>query len=151
MDLRFFFIPPFFFKIVILDQKELNECRAIKKEIKAMTREEHLFEGLSRNNFFNLCRVKVLESEPAWIVSHEFTDIEVLSLLKMPKKGRAVSFKEAYKMRWLEKSRAGYLKNSTAVRTPLPKYLKSKGFYLRFSPNELRINPVFWPRGRGES
>lgn len=105
------------------------------------------FRKLSEGRTYLLKPVKVVDYQEAWEITHEFSDFEIQSIYLMEKTGEKISFKEAYRLRWLEMAQKDskgryWLVSSKAIRTPLWKWAKERGYWIKFEENDIFLQNI---------
>lgn len=105
------------------------------------------FRSLSANRTYRLRAIKVVEYQEAWEITHEFTDLDIQSIYTMDRVGDRLTFAEAYRKRWFECAQADpqgryWLVNSRAIRTPLWKWAKDRGYWVEFQEGDVELQNV---------
>lgn len=72
-------------------------------------------------------------------VDHLFPLSEIIKLMRMPKIGIRISFRQAYALRWMEGSYRGRLFTYRVQSMPLYDYCVSRGYYIEFTDEDIEV------------
>ena len=109
--------------------------------------DKEFFANLHKHKTYKFAPIKVVDYEDAWIVTHEFDEIDVQEIFRMEKRGTRISFADAYRARWFEMARQDpngkwWLVSGASIRTPIWQWAKERGLYIEFEDGDFELQNV---------